>query len=187
METIVESLQGRLLVATPRLPDENFFRTVVLMVQHNEHGALGVVLNRSSGRSVQELWEDLGDSPCEAQQPVHLGGPVTGPVMAVHTAEDLADLEIFPGVYLAAQKANLDKLVCQQEHRFRVYLGHAGWGGGQLEGELEQGAWLTASATGDYVFYDGDDLWEKVAKHIGADLLISTLKLKEVPDDPSVN
>jgi putative transcriptional regulator len=77
--------------------------------------------------------------------------------------------------------------VAQAGQRFRVFVGHAGWGGGQLEGELEQGAWLTTPATADFIFYEDTDLWEKVAKDIGKSLLQSMLKINEVPDDPSVN
>ncbi|MCX7427553.1 MAG: YqgE/AlgH family protein [Planctomycetia bacterium] len=183
----MKSLRGQLLVATPQLPDENFFRTVVLLVEHTEDGALGVVLNRLANRSVAELWHEVSDEACDDPRPVNLGGPVSGPLIAIHTDESLAEMEILPGVYLAAQKSNLDRLVAQDEHHYRVYLGHSGWGRGQLEGELEQGAWLTTPATREYVFHDGDDLWETVAKHIGDAVLLESLRIKHVPRDPSLN
>jgi len=183
----MDSLQGHLLVATPTLADPNFSKTVLLMIQHDEQGALGVVLNRPLNKTVKELWQQVSDDPCPSQKPVNLGGPVSGPLMAVHTDVSLAELEISPGIYFSAQKRNLDQLVRQQAHRFRIFLCHSGWGGGQLEGEMEQGAWMTMPATVQYVFHDGDDLWDKVAKHIGDSMLFSTLKIKHVPDDPSVN
>ena len=107
------------------------------MVEHTEDGALGVVLNRLANRSVAELWHEVSDEACDDPRPVNLGGPVSGPLIAIHTDENLAEMEILPGVYLAAQKSNLDRLVAQTEHHYRVYLGHSGWGRGQLEGELE--------------------------------------------------
>ena len=174
-------------MATPQLPDENFYRTVVLLVEHNEEGALGVVLNRLAGQSVEELWREVSDQPCSSRRPVNLGGPVSGPLIAIHTDHELAEMEILPGVYLAAQKSHLDLLVEQDQHRYRVYLGHSGWGGGQLESELKQGAWLTTPATKDYIFHDEDDLWETVAKHIGDAVLLKSLKIKHVPRDPSMN
>jgi putative transcriptional regulator len=183
----MKSLRGQLLVATPQLPDENFYRTVVLMVEHTEDGALGVVLNRLADRSVAELWHEVSQEACDDQRPVNLGGPVSGPLIAIHTDPDLAEMEVLPGVYLAAQKSHLDRLVAQDEHHYRVYLGHSGWGRGQLEGELEQGAWLTTPATREYVFHDGDDLWETVAKHIGDAVLLGSLHIKHVPRDPSLN
>ena len=66
----MKSLRGQLLVATPQLPDENFYRTVVLLVEHNEEGALGVVLNRLAGQSVEELWSEVSDEPCSSHRPV---------------------------------------------------------------------------------------------------------------------
>ncbi len=183
----MDSLQGYFLVAAPQLGDPNFTRTVVLMVQHNDQGALGGVLNRPSETTLRELWEQVGGGDCPAEKHVHQGGPVSGPLMAIHTARELAELEILPGLYFAAQKENLDALVRQFEQPYKVFLGHSGWAGGQLEGELEQGAWFTSQATKDTVFWPDDELWERVAKDIGQSVLFSALKIKNVPEDPSVN
>lgn len=183
----MKPLSGRLLVATPRLPDENFFRTVVLIIEHNENGALGVVLNRLAGRSVEELWREVSDAECNCHHQLNLGGPVSGPLMAVHTVRELAEMEIIPGLFFAAQKAGLDRLVQQKNHQYRIFLGHSGWGGGQLEDEIEQGAWLVTVATLDYIFHAEDNLWETVAKRIGDSVLLKSLKIKHLPDDPSMN
>lgn len=183
----MKSLKGQLLVATPRLPDENFHHSVVLMVEHNEHGALGVVLNRPANRTVKQLWDEVSEVSSNSDRKINLGGPVSGPLLAIHTSRDLAEMEILSGVYLAAQKHLLDQLVQQEEHRYRVFLGHAGWGGGQLESELTQGAWLVTPATEEYVFYEQEDLWETVAKHIGDSVLLDSLHIKHVPRDPSMN
>jgi len=181
------SLQGHLLVATPRLPDENFSKTVALLVQHNEQGALGLVLNRPSGETVDQLWQRAGEGTCPSQQHVHLGGPVSGPLMAIHTAEHLGELKIMPGIFFSADRDHLDALVRQQDHQYRLFLGHSGWGAGQLEGELEYGAWLTTPATIEYIFHEEENLWEMVARHIGNSLLIEALRIKETPEDPSMN
>ncbi|MEA1950023.1 MAG: YqgE/AlgH family protein [Planctomycetota bacterium] len=183
----MKSLAGQLLLATPRLPDENFYRSVVLMIEHTEDGALGVVLNRLADRSVEELWSEVSDVECRGHRPLNLGGPVSGPLMAVHTDKDSSELEIMPGLYLAAQKANLDHLVQQEQHRCRIFLGHSGWGGGQLEEELKQGAWHVTPATLEAIFHAEDDLWETVAKQISDSVLLESLKIKNVPSDPSMN
>ena len=111
----MESLEGQLLLASPQLLDPNFVRTVVLLVEHNDMGAFGLIINRPTGTTVQELWKQVGESPCKNQQPVHSGGPVKGPVMAIHTAQGLAEMEISAGVFFAAKKQNLDELVCRDE------------------------------------------------------------------------
>ncbi len=184
----MKSLRGQLLVATPRLPDENFYHTVVLMVEHNENGALGVVLNRLTEQSVEQLWAEVSDVSCSSDRKINLGGPVSGPLLAIHTDRSLSEMEILSGVYLAAQKDVLDQLVQQEEHRYRVFLGHAGWGDGQLESELKQGAWLVTPATKEYVFWAEEaDLWETVAKKIGDAVLLESLHIKHVPQDPSMN
>jgi putative transcriptional regulator len=185
----MKSLSGHLLVASSQLLDANFVKTVILLIQHTGEGALGLVLNRSTSKTVKELWKEVGQSPCESGQSVRLGGPVSGPLMSVHTSRSLAEVEILPGIFFAAKKANLDELVRQHEHAYMVFVGHAGWGPGQLESEIAAGAWATTPATAEYIFYEGENLnlWEEVSRHIQASTLPSMLNIKHVPDDPSVN
>jgi putative transcriptional regulator len=181
------SLAGHFLVASPHLLDPNFVRAVVLLVQHTEQGALGIVMNRPVNKTVQDLWREIGGGPCSSTQPVHLGGPVSGPLMAVHRHAALAELEILPGLYFCASKQNLDTLVEQSKEPFKIFVGHSGWGPGQLDNELSQGAWLTTPATLDLIFFDGGDLWHTVTRQIGRNLLQTMLHLKEFPPDPTVN
>jgi len=183
----MKSLSAHFLVASPQLLDPNFVKTVVLMIRHDEEGALGVVLNRPSDKTIQELWAEVGDAPCDCRELVNLGGPVTGPILAIHTNQFFAELEILPGLFLAATKEHLDELMLQKGDPLQVFSGHAGWGPGQLEDEIEAGAWLTAPATFEDIFFDGADLWDKVTKHIGATSLRSMLNIKHMPDDPSIN
>jgi putative transcriptional regulator len=181
------SFVGHFLVASPHLLDPNFARAVVLLVQHNEEGALGMIVNRPVDKTVQDLWREIGGGPCQSAEPVYLGGPVPGPLMAVHRSESLAELEILPGVFFCASKPNLDALVERTGEPLKIFVGHSGWGPGQLDSELEQGAWLTTPATVELIFYDGGDLWNAVTRQIGRQMLREMLRPKEIPDDPSVN
>jgi putative transcriptional regulator len=183
----MNTLKGHFLIASPRLADPNFAKTVVLLVHHNEEGAFGVVLNRLADSTVQDLWEKVGESTCESDEPVHLGGPVPGPLMAIHADPSLAEMEVLPGIYFSAQRENLEKLLQQDEHPYRIFVGHSGWGAGQLESELEEGAWLTTPAIAEFVFQDPADLWQQVTRRAGADLLVNMLHLKGLPSDPSLN
>ena len=183
----MKSLKGHFLVASSHLADPNFAKTVVLLVHHDDEGAFGVVLNRPADSTIQDLWEKVSEAPCSNDQPVHLGGPVAGPLMAVHADSALAEMEIIPGVYFAAQRENLEKLLQQEEHPYRLFVGHSGWGAGQLENELKQGAWLTTPASVEYVFYTDLDLWTKVTHQVGAAMLADVLKLKDLPEDPRLN
>ncbi len=183
----MESLQGQLLIASPKLLDPNFAKTVILLVQHSEQGALGLVVNRPTSKKVKELWQEVGESGCNSEHSVYLGGPVSGPLIAVHTDQLLADAAILADVFFTATRENLDTLVQRPERPLKVFVGNAGWGAGQLDGELDQGAWLTLPATAEYIFHDGGNLWEKVSKLVGKSMLQSMLNLKHIPDDPSLN
>lgn len=182
----MKSLSAHFLVSSPQLVDPNFLHTVVLLIQHTEE-ALGLVLNRPTSKTVEELWKEVGELPCLVEGHVHLGGPVPGPIMSVHANQFFAELEIVPGVFFAAKKDNLDELVLQMDDPMRIFLGHAGWGPGQLENELDEGAWQTMPATAEYIFYDGTDLWETVRRKIAGTTLKSILNIEHVPDDPSMN
>ena len=183
----MESFEGQLLTASPQLLDPNFARSLVFLVQHNQEGALGVVINHPLTKTVQELWREVGSSPCHSRQPVYFGGPVPGPLMSLHTKPDLAEAEPAPGVFFAAKKQHLDALVLDEEPAYKVFLGHAGWGAGQLENELQQGAWRTLAATTESVFSTDEVLWERVFRQLGQMVMKSILNLKELPPDPTVN
>ncbi len=182
-----DKLKGKLLIAVPQLGDSNFTRTVVLMLEHDDEGSLGVVLNRVSNTSIGELWEQVSDEPCDCQQPVHLGGPVAGPLIALHGDALLSESDILPGVYMATQKEKLEQLVRQSDTSFRIFSGYAGWAAGQLDNELEAGGWLTREAEERLVFSTDEDLWKAVGKEITDDVLQSALNIENIPDDPSLN
>ena len=162
------SLRGRLLLAGSQLRDPNFFKSVVLMVEHGTDGAMGLVVNRPTTKTVAEALaghfeiEDRGEM-------VFQGGPVEpNALFIVHTAVDLDPLErpILPGLTVGGSAEVFEKVVrASGEIRYRVFLGCAGWGSGQLEGELARGDWLTAEANLDQIF--GSDpyaLWESLTQ-----------------------
>ncbi len=183
----MESLEGRLLVASPQLLDPNFVKTVLLMIQHNKEGAFGLVLNRPISKTVQELWREVGSSPCNSTQPVYFGGPVPGPLMALHGKRQFAEVELMAGVFFAAKKPHLDALALDDLPGCKMFVGHAGWGPGQLENEIDQGAWRSMVATAEHVFSRQDNLWETALREIGQTVLQSVLHIKDVPPDPNLN
>ena len=181
------SLQGHLLVASPNLGDPNFFRSVVLLVRHNEEGAFGVVLNRPSNTPLKEIWAKVSESPCTTEAVIHHGGPCPGPLMAVHREEFLAESEVLPNLYFATDKDKLEHLVLKPSETARFYAGYAGWQAGQLEAEMEQGAWFSAPASMEQAFWPGDDLWDQVCRKLASTTRIAGIKMKHEPQDPSVN
>jgi putative transcriptional regulator len=188
--TEVSSLTGRLLVATPALADPNFDRAVVLLLDHDEEGTLGVVLNRPTPVGVGDVlkpWAEFAGAPSVVFQggPVSLdsalgvavvpGDPDEGEPLGwrrVHGAIGLVDLEAPPEL-LAAVLGSL-----------RIFAGYAGWGPGQLEDELADGAWyVVESEPGDVSHPEPEQLWRSVLRRQRSELAM----VATYPDDPSLN
>jgi putative transcriptional regulator len=185
----MDSLRGRLLVAGPTLQDPNFVRTVVLVGEHNDEGALGVVLNRPSDTSVGEAVPDLEDLT-GAGDPVHVGGPVQpSAVLVLAEYEDPEDATqlVTPSVGFLALEDEEERSIHHDVallRRARVFAGYAGWGPGQLEDELERDDWIVADAAADDVFdEDAPTLWSRVLDRQGGHLRL----LARMPLDPTTN
>ena len=174
------------MIAIPDLHDANFYRTVVILFQHSEDGASGVVLNRPSAVSVEKIWKEVGEVECECQDIVNIGGPVEGPIIALHSSLALAETPVVPGVFLSMSREHLDELVRQTDQSFKLFSGYSGWGPGQLESEIEQGGWLTLPANSNHVFDSPDELWKQVCDQVGHDILKPHLG-SQIPSDPSLN
>jgi putative transcriptional regulator len=195
------SLQGKLLVASPHLGDGNFFRSVVLLVKHDSEGAFGLILNRPLNSTLQEVWDAINaeseeeglptelelDVPAHSDQFIYVGGPVQGPLIALHTQKKYSEAQVMTGLHFAAHKDQLRKIVSQKKKPFRIFSGYSGWGAGQLEGELHAGGWLITEASKELVFYQGDDLWEQLVQGIAEQILSPAAHTKHVPPDPSLN
>jgi putative transcriptional regulator len=178
------SLRGYVLVAGPALLDPNFRRTVVLMGEHGEEGALGVVLNRPSAVTVAEAVPPLAGLVEESEH-VWFGGPVQPDAIVVlgefDDPERAAALVVGSVGFLPAEiePDELGTIV-----RARVFAGYAGWGPGQLESELAEDSWIVEEAVPDDVFWDEPDaLWAAVLRRKGGPYSVLAL----MPPDPSVN
>lgn len=178
------SYKGKFLVASPRLRDPNFVKTVVLLVQHGEQGALGVVLNRPSGLTVREATDQLPDVPDGPDTPLHVGGPCPGPLVALHADPETAEIEVCDGLYFSAEKSKVERLLRDGNAKTRFFAGYSGWGAGQLEGEMEEGSWLLVPATREVVFDPGSDPWGRLNTYA---TLGGTVPLERIPDDPHLN
>ena len=191
----MESLKGSLLVASPGLTDPNFARTVVFIVEHNEEGALGVVLNRPGKASVRDLWSSLSKDPCGCEAKTFVGGPVQkNSVLILHGFDDLSESsqEVIDGVYLGSELSLLETILSRSDEtstevahgRFRLYCGYAGWGTGQLDHEMEAGGWLLLPAKLEHVFQvETDELWTQALRGVGGPYEFFAL----MPPNPELN
>ena len=187
------TLKGRLLVASTSMRDSSFAKTVIYMIEHDATGALGLVLNRSLGRvPLPDLFERLGLSSdgVTGSIQVHAGGPVEqGTILILHSAEYLLEgsKEISPNLALSNDPEILKAIGAGDGPEGYLFaFGYAGWSPGQLESELETGAWLTTAASTEHVFGQKIDLWDKVMQQI-SDSVVRAVDFKHVPDDPSLN
>jgi putative transcriptional regulator len=180
----VESLRGHLLIAGPSLLDPNFWRTVVLVGEHSEEGALGVVLNRSSETPVEEALPDFA-LVADDLGAVHVGGPVQPSAIVV--LADFVDTEAAEALVVDSVgflPSEVEPEAIGELRRARVYAGYAGWGPGQLDGELEEGSWIVEPALADDVFTDDPEgLWSEVLRRKGGPFAV----LAAMPPDPSLN
>ena len=181
---MADSLRGKLLVASPALLDPNFARSVVLITEHTEEGAMGVVLNRPSDTEVDQVAPELA-SVIDGE-PIFIGGPVQPKalvVLAEFSDPDAAAWIVAADVGFVAADTVGDRLE-EAVRRGRVYAGYSGWGAGQLEAELEEDAWIVEAPLPAELFPDDPDaLWHDVLERKGGQFAL----IARMPEDPSLN
>jgi putative transcriptional regulator len=179
-----DSLRGKLLIASPALVDPNFARTVVLITEHNDEGAMGVVLNRPSETAVEDVASEL--SELVVDEPVFIGGPVQPQalvVLAEFNDPEAAAWIVAADVGFVSAESEYDDLA-RAIRRGRVYAGYSGWGAGQLEGELAEDAWIVEAPMPAELFPDDPlTLWQDVLARKGGQFAL----IARMPDDPSLN
>jgi putative transcriptional regulator len=181
----MDSLKGKLLLASPSLEDPNFTRTVVLVAEHTDEGAMGLVLNRPADMTVGESAPEL-EELVDASEPLYVGGPVQPTaviVLAAFTDPGAAGLLISDDVgFLSAQLDLADSAAVTS--RTRIFAGHAGWGPGQLDEELEREDWIIETPRPDELFSsDPDALWSSVLTRKGGTFAL----VARMPENPSLN
>ncbi len=180
----MESLKGHLLIAGPTLVDPNFRRTVVLVGEHSDEGALGVILNRPLDATVAEAAPELALLAATVDQ-IHFGGPVQPSaivVLADFVEPDRAGSLVLESVGFLPAEVDPDEL--GELRQARIFAGYAGWGPGQLDGELDEGSWIVEPALPEDIFTpEPDELWSAVLLRKGGPFGVLAL----MPLDPSLN
>ena len=161
------------LISVPQLLDPNFYHAVVLLIEHTSEGAMGLTINHPTGKSIQSLYEQMGRPwPGGDQSLLMRGGPVQpenawilhGPECGCGAAYEVTD-ELRLNTSLDA----LDELV-KSSNPFRFFVGYAGWGPGQLDHEIQQGAWILSDVDISLVFQTPtEQVWEASLRRMGID------------------
>lgn len=171
-------LKNQFIVAMPGLTDPNFFHTVTYLCQHDKDGALGIVINRSADMKLGEIFKQMDikvTSLDAAETPVFSGGPVQqerGFVLHTNGGQWDASMPVSDSISLTTSRDILEAIaIGDGPKQYLVALGYAGWGGGQLEREMIDNAWLSTPC-GDLVIFDTPiaQRWSAAAGQIGIDI-----------------
>jgi putative transcriptional regulator len=161
---------GMFLVASRELGDPNFAEAVVLLVRYDQQdGAMGLIVNRRSELPLSRVLSDMKEAKDNADM-IYVGGPVEqGAVLALLKSANKPDdsQRVFADVYLISSKALLQKTLAAKTDSvaFHAFLGYAGWGPGQLEHEIDLGAWhIMPAAAGEVFHSDPDSVWPRLIK-----------------------
>jgi putative transcriptional regulator len=182
----MESLKGKLLIASTQLGDPNFTHTVTLIVQHDENGALGLTLNRPTETTVQEACEQALELPCKVEGVLYQGGPCQGPLMVLHDVDRASQVDVIDGVHFTTEREEIESLFLDADANIKCFVGYSGWGPGQLEMEYEIGSWLTFPADPDQIFNSptGEEHYNKLIQKLTIGQYIDPEK---IPEDPNLN
>lgn len=166
--TNIKPAAGKILIAEPFLTDPGFARTVVLLCEHGEEGSIGFVLNRPSPSNIADLLPELDNRKLT----IFEGGPVQNDTLhMIHSIpERMGGLEVIPGIYWGGSYTDLSRIVEEQAFagQIRLFIGYSGWDKGQLEQELQDGAWLVADSYHDLVFGTASDkVWQDSIRSLG--------------------
>lgn len=180
--------KGIFLVAAPSLRDPNFRQTVILLCEHSQDGALGVVVNRPTAMFVSEALPQI--PVLEGQHHMLFsGGPVqpTQVLLLYRLTQEPSDTHhVFDGVYLGGDVQVVERLLIQSTEResFRAYVGYSGWAPGQLENEMKTGSWITMPADPSIVFdKDPTKIWPDILRSLDGPYKMYA----EMPADPHLN
>lgn len=174
---VFQSLRGSLLIAMPSLLDLNFYRAVVLLIEHSEQGAFGIIINRSVDLSLCDVLQNSAGAGFHNSHKIWFGGPVeTGRGLFMHNIAGIAmEAPLVVGDLFLCGNDNIIQQLVALDHRglvppeqFRFFLGYAGWGAMQLEQEIRHASWLHCPATTKLVLdTPADDLWETAIRSLG--------------------
>ena len=171
-------LTDQFIIAMPNLADPNFFHTVAYLCQHNEEGALGIVINRSTDMKLGEIFKQMDikvTSPAAAETPIFSGGPVQqerGFVVHTSGGDWHATMPVSETISLTTSRDVLEAIAAGEgPEQYLIALGYAGWGAGQLEKEIMDNAWLNTPAGKQVLFDTPVNLrWNAAADQIGIDI-----------------
>lgn len=187
MPSKIKPIKGDLLISEPFLPDPNFERSVILVCEHNEDGALGFVLNKPTELQLEDVMEEINGF----EKTLHKGGPVQEDTLHfIHRAGDMLEgsQEIANGIYWGGNFEQLLSLINTKQldpDDFIFFVGYSGWSPGQLDNELDEDSWIVYKQAGTEDIFNAspESLWRNVLNNMGGKYRV----LSNYPIDPRLN
>ncbi len=179
-----------MLLASAELEGSFFERAVILMIRHDDDGAMGLVLNHPTPMTVCEVLStspDAEDAECDIEDVMFRGGPCEGPLFVLHSDPESGQDRVLEGVYLATEREMIEPALAGEVQPARFFAGYAGWGPGQLEMEMGQGSWLIDHADAGRVFSSDETLWQTLMDRRKKGDLLKGFDPKILPHDPKMN
>ncbi len=175
----MDSMKGHILISMPHMADPFFSRSVVFICEHDSNGAMGLIVNKTfEDKGIKAIYPDLVINDTHVKDnfsPIYFGGPVSlDRGFIIHSSDFLTDdtLQVNPQFSMTSNNVIMDAIKAADGPReFRLMLGYAGWGSGQLEREIENGDWLFQTTDPDFLFHLGDDRkWLEATRSFGIDV-----------------
>lgn len=165
--------------------DPNFARAVVLIVQHDDDGVLGVILNRPLEMTVAEACGPMVEAAGEIEAAINQGGPCPGPLMVLHGDASAGGDRVIDGIWFTAEREPIESIMRGDTTPAKYFANYSGWGVDQLDREISEGSWLLTPASPSDVFEaDPETQWNKLNARLTAGGYIHP---DRIPDDPSMN
>ncbi|HLE94106.1 MAG TPA: YqgE/AlgH family protein [Sulfuricaulis sp.] len=176
--TALVSFANHFLIAMPTLADANFARSVTLICEHSDKGAMGIVVNRMTDLRLGDIFEQLSIDPAKASNTesiVYLGGPVQnnrGFVLHEPLGNWESTLTVTDNLGVSTSRDVLEAIAHNRgPDKYMVALGYAGWGAGQLEREISENSWLSGPASREIIFnLPVEHRWKAAARLMGVNL-----------------
>lgn len=175
-------------MARPELTDSNFAKTVIYLFDHSPEGAAGVVINRPSKLTMEDLSTKIFGKTVHWDKPIMVGGPVGGPLLIVHRDSDWADEEVQSDVYRTVDPDKIHQILERRIEPSLLIANYAGWGPNQLEMEIKERSWEVLKSVPDQIFWtEVKELWDVLMGEIHSRNLAQTLNLKRLNQNPDFN
>lgn len=149
------------IVATPKIKDPYFHKSIILMIRENKDSYIGLLLNKSMEEKVKEIWDVINpDAVIYKNNTLRNGGPIYGAISVIHKIKKYSEDEIFPGTFLSIHPDNIEKIIQNKSKPYEMYVGCCSWYSSQLSIEMTTGSWWATEPDDFMIFGDNSDYWK---------------------------